>query len=128
MTYYTLRPGTYYIGDPGRLFKKNQKATPILESIYDEFYKEPDKFQKIQVGMLTFYLTSTLGDGIYNGVGTDTGLIVITNIDDLTDTDTFNTNLPEVGCKYIQVLEGLDVMVHNYNIYFSNGYEIIINK
>jgi len=128
MTFYTLKPGLYYIGDPSRLFKKNEKGTETLEKIYDEFYKKPTEFQKIQIGMLTFYLTSTLGDGIFNGIGTDTGLIMITNTDDLTDIDTFNQHIPEVGCKYIQVLEGLDVMVDNYNIYFSNGFNIIINE
>lgn len=77
MTSYKLKAGTYIMGDPALIFKKVE-GIKLSEALWKAFYIEPQKFQKLTLDDITFYITKTKeGDGYFDGVGTDSGTIMI---------------------------------------------------
>jgi hypothetical protein len=125
---YELNKGSYYIGDPGLIIKKSIEGTKFSEKLYEIFYQNMNLFQEITIDQHTFYLTRTYeGDGYYDGVGTDTGLITIVEITSLKNDDRFNIRLTQSGVKFLEVKTKDVVEVRNFNIYFESGLKIITN-
>jgi hypothetical protein len=126
---YELKKGIYYIGDPGLIIKKSIEGTKLSEKLYEIFYQNMNLFQEVKIDQHQFYLTRTYeGDGYYDGVGTDTGLIVIVLIEPLKNDERFSIRLTQSGVKFLDVKEKDIVTVENFNIYFQSGLKVITNN
>lgn len=125
MKSYTLKSGKYFIGDISRLIHTNKKGTQFIESIWDELYDSNEMFLKISRKNNIFYLMRTNeGDGIYNGIGTDTGVIGVVDISGLKDSSIFTIPTNEAGYLIMDVIDSIEVLYKNGGLYFSNGFVI----
>lgn len=125
MKSYILTSGKYFIGDISRLININKKGTKFIESIWDELYDSNEMFLKISRKNMTFYLMKTReGDGIYNGIGTDTGVIGVVDTNKLKDTSIFNIPTNEAGYMIIEVIESIELLYNDGGLYFSNGFVV----
>lgn len=125
MKSYTLKSGKYFIGDISRLIHTNKKGTQLIESIWDELYDSNEMFLKISRKNNIFYLMRTNeGDGIYNGIGTDTGVIGVVDINGLKDSSIFTIPTNEAGYLIMDVIDSIEVLYKNGGLYFSNGFVI----
>lgn len=126
---YTLKPGTYLVGDPAMIIKKTGEAIKISQALWDVFYQDPQSFQQLTVDGITFLITRTAeGDGIYNGVGTDTGTIMIIDTIKHQFDERLNLTLDRRGMLTLRLLEEVTVYTDRFNLYFSNGINIITNS
>jgi hypothetical protein len=122
---YELKKGTYFIGDPAIFIRKNQNGEQFVKKLWDLFYLDMNLFQHLEIDGIEFYITRTAeGDGYFDGIGTDTGTIMIIRIDDLSQDERFHHQYPSRGCKLIEVIDKDGVMVESFNIYFDNGLSI----
>jgi len=122
---FPLKPGLYAIGDPAMLIKKNAAGNVFITTLWNTFYKKPNEFQEMIINGISLYMTRTLGgDGIFSGIGTDTGTIMIICIDDIQNDERFKFNLQQTFVKYMLVKEDEWVTVENFHIYFKNGFSI----
>ncbi|MCR3906248.1 MAG: hypothetical protein NUK62_04375 [Tenericutes bacterium] len=125
---YILPKGLYYIGDPGLIIKKNKDGDLLSNKLYEIFYKDMNNFQKINLDGLDFYITRTAsGDGMFNDIGTDTGLIIILETNQLKNDERFIDRTLAKGCHYLEVLDQEKVTVTDFNIVFDSGYQVLTN-
>jgi hypothetical protein len=76
-----------------------------------------NKFHKIELDDVLLYLMRTEGgDGIFDGVGTDTGVFMIVEMSQLNDEDIFKQSIEPRGCKIITLDEEKTVEVINFNL------------
>lgn len=128
MTCYPLNQGRYVIGDPAIFVKKNKEGDRWITMLWDTFYLDMNQFQQLTIDGITCYITRTAeGDYYYQGIGTDTGTLMIIQIDQLHD-DRFHVNPDQQGIKFIEVDYEMTVCVDRFNLYFSNGLTIITNS
>lgn len=128
MTCYPLNQGRYVIGDPAIFVKKNKEGDRWITMLWDTFYLDMNQFQQLTIDGITCYITRTAeGDYYYQGIGTDTGTLMIIQIDQLHD-DRFHVNPDQQGIKFIDVDHEMTVCVDRFNLYFSNGLTIITNS
>ncbi|MFA6801438.1 MAG: hypothetical protein WCR19_04965 [Acholeplasmataceae bacterium] len=126
-TTYKLNKGTYFIGDPAVVVIKNDDGEAFLQLLWETFYENPNEFQYLNIKGSKFYVTRTEGgDGIFNDIGTDTGIIMIVNIKELKNHKIFKKELPTLRTKIITYDHDSFVCVNDFNIYFE-GFEIITN-
>jgi hypothetical protein len=125
---YLLPKGLYYIGDPGLIINKDKTGDILSNQLYDIFYKDMNAFQKLTIDGIDFYITRTKsGDGMFNDIGTDTGLICIVEVSQLENDSRFIDRTNSKGCHYIDIKEQEKVTVDDFNIYFESGYQVITN-
>ena len=128
MTCYPLNQGRYVIGDPAIFVKKNKEGDRWITMLWNTFYLDMNQFQQLTIDGITCYITRTAeGDYYYQGIGTDTGTLMIIHIDQLHD-DRFHVNPDQQGVKFIDVDYEMTVCVDRFNLYFSNGLTIITNS
>ena len=128
MTCYPLNQGRYVIGDPAIFVKKNKEGDRWITMLWNTFYLDMNQFQQLTIDGITCYITRTAeGDYYYQGIGTDTGTLMIIQIDQLHD-DRFHVNPDQQGIKFIEVDYEMTVCVDRFNLYFSNGLTIITNS
>lgn len=126
MTTYTLKSGTYLVGDPALIFKKNESGTKVTRKLWDTFYQDMNAFQHLDIEGIDLFITRTAeGDGFYQGVGTDTGTIMIIRIDAYLEDERLNVITHRSGMLTLAIHEGETITVDRFNIYFSNGVQII---
>jgi hypothetical protein len=126
---YLLTKGTYFIGDPAIMIKKTDEGDKFITTLWDLFYKDMNKFQKLTIDNVTIIITRTAeGDGLYGDVGTDTGTICILRLEDIQNDVRFNANTTLHGCHYLNVVSEEAVTVKDFNIYFDSGYQVITNS
>ena len=114
---YTLSKGTYFIGDPAYIIRKTDKGDQFIKKLWDLFYEDMNKFHKIELdGVLLYLMRTEGGDGIFDGVGTDTGVFMIVEISQLNDEDIFKQSIEPRGCKIITLNEEKTVEVINFNL------------
>ncbi len=78
MDEHQLKKGHYVISDPAYMILKNQEGDQLFQHLINLFYKDANTFHHFIIDQLDIYMFRTLGgDGIFNGVGTDSGLIMI---------------------------------------------------
>lgn len=124
-TTYELRPGTYVIGDPAVIVRKNDRGTAWTEKLWETFYLDMNRFHRLTIDGVTFMITRTAeGDGYFDGVGTDTGTIMILRTEDVMGDDRFQPSFPKHGCRYLSVTENDHVTVMDFNIFFESGLSI----
>jgi hypothetical protein len=123
---YILPKGTYVIGDPAILIKKNPEGEAFIEVLWAIFYEDHNQFQKITIDGIEFYITRTKGgDGRFNGIGTDTGTIMIINTLYLEDDSRFRDDLNINFIKILTFEKDEKVSVDNFDIYFESGFTVI---
>ncbi len=122
---YELSQGHYFIGDPAIFIRKNPEGDLFVQKLWDLFYLDMNKFQHLLIDGVSFYITRTAeGDGYFDGIGTDTGTIMIIRIDDLADDQRFHHEFPTRGCKILEVKDRDLVSVESFNIHFESGLSI----
>jgi hypothetical protein len=122
---YELEKGNYFIGDPAIFIRKNQAGDQFVQKLWDLFYLDMNHFQHLEIDHVSFYITRTAeGDGYFDGIGTDTGTIMIIRIDDLKSDERFHSEFPSRGCKILEVKDRDRVSVESFNIHFESGLSI----
>lgn len=114
---HTLSKGTYYIGDPAYIIRKTQKGDTFIKKLWDLFYQDMNQFHKINLdGVLLYLMRTEGGDGIFDGVGTDTGVFMIVEMSQLKDEDIFKQNIEPRGCKIVTIDEEKIIEVVDFNL------------
>ncbi len=123
---YKLKKGSYIICDPAVLIKKNDDGEEFLQKLWKIFYKHPNEFQHLKIKGVKFLISRTEGgDGVFNGLGTDTGVFMILDVKEIEDHDLFNSMEHIIKhAKKLSYDHDTEVYVENFNIYFE-GFEII---
>ena len=117
MMKYLLSKGKYYVGDPAYLIKKNNEGSVFIEKLWDLFYKDMNKFHELVIENIKFYATRTEGgDGYFNGIGTDTGVFIIIDLDQVKGNSAFKESIVENGCKIITLKEDTIAEVVDFNL------------
>lgn len=112
-----LNKGTYYVGDPAYLIKKNDEGDAFITKLWDLFYTDMNKFHALTINDIHFYAFRTEGgDGIFDGIGTDTGVIMIMEMSQIKDHIAFKQDIQEHGCKIITLHEDVIASVTNFNL------------
>ncbi len=125
---YKLDKGSYVIGDPGYIIKKNKEGTRFIKKVWDKFYETSEPFQMIKIKGVVLYMMRTLnGDGIFSGIATDTGTIAIINLKYLNDNDIFKEEVKYKYTKIIECEEQTEITVKDYNMYIKDV-EILTEK
>ncbi|RJX25856.1 MAG: hypothetical protein C4537_03855 [Acholeplasma sp.] len=128
MTCYSLNPGTYAIGDPAMFVKKTKEGDLWLKVLWDTFYRDMNRFQQLQIDGISFYITRTAeGDYYYQGIGTDTGTLMVIRINDVLD-ERFRFSNEQHGVKYFDCDHEVTVCVDRFNLHFSNDIHVITNS
>ena len=128
MTCYSLSPGTYAIGDPAMFVKKTKEGDLWLKVLWDTFYRDMNRFQQLDIDGISFYITRTAeGDYYYQGIGTDTGTLMVIRINELTD-ERFRFSKESHGVKYFDCEHEVTVCVDRFNLHFSNDIHVITNS
>jgi len=129
MTSYKLKAGTYLVGDPALIFKKDEAGTKLTQELWNIFYQDANQFQHLTLDGITIYITRTAeGDGYYQGVGTDTGTIMIIDVEEHMHDQRLNLTLHRRGMLTLELPEDGFVEVDHFNICFSNGQKIRTNS
>jgi len=120
-TEYILKKGSYYVGDPASIVLKNDEGESFLQQLWDIFYKSPNEFQNLKIKGIKFLVTRTAGgDGVFNGIGTDTGVIIILNMKYLRHKKVLRQNIVARNIKILDYDHNTNVAVENFNIYFED--------
>ena len=125
MASYTLKPGAYIICDPAYIISKNKEGFAFSEKIRIMFFKEMNKFHHFEIDGITLYMFRSLGgDGVFDGVGTDTGTIIIIETSQLKDDIRFKSSFNKGNIKTFETEEPIIACVENFDLTLSNGISI----
>ncbi|TNF08147.1 MAG: hypothetical protein EP317_03630 [Bacillota bacterium] len=123
---YVLPKGTYVVGDPAILIKKSPEGNDFIEALWAIFYEDHNQFHEINLDGVKLYITRTKGgDGRFNGIGTDTGTIMIMNTLFLEDDSRFRDDLTVNFIKVLTFDKEETVTVDHFDIYFESGFTVI---
>jgi len=122
---YALTKGRYFIGDPTRVIKKTPEGNALMERLWETFYKDIHRFHQFNIEGITLFITRTKTEGsTYKDIETDTNAIMILNLNQLKGDARFNLNEDLKGCLYMDINSTATVKMDDYNLFFSNGFEI----
>lgn len=125
MDQYTLTKGHYVICDPAYMMLKNKEGDQFNQKVINQFFKEMNKFHHFIIDGITFYMFRSLGgDGIFDGVGTDTGTIIIIETTQLKDDIRFRQDYSRGAIIHFDVDEPVIATVDNFDLSISNGIKI----
>lgn len=118
-----MKPGTYYIGDPSYITKGNP-GYQWIEKLWDEFYSDQIAAKKVNIEGVDLFIGQTAGgDGAFNGIYVDSGVITVLRINDLREDQRFDFN----KTKGVKFLNFSHCFTTNYNNgIFNIGNELII--
>jgi hypothetical protein len=123
---YNLKIGDYILCDPAIIVKKSKDGDIWIKKLWELFYKDMNHFHDIYLDSIHLYITRTAeGDGFFKEVGTDTGTLAIFEIETILNDDRFHDPYDRKGAKVFHAEEGFYVEVKGFNIYLSDGYEVI---
>lgn len=129
MTTYTLKKGTYLLGDPAVIIKKTEEGNQFIQKLWSLFYQDAQFFQHLNFDGVDFYITRTAeGDGFYQSVGTDTGTLMLIQTEDHQQDERLNLTLHRRGLLTVEINDDETVAVDRFNIYFSQGITILTNS
>ena len=112
-----LTKGRYYVGDPALIISKTKQGSMFIEKLWDLFYKDMNKFHHLTIDNIEVYAMRTEGgDGYFDGIGTDTGVIIIMEMSQLEHHDFFDKDLKEQGCKFVTLETDTEAEVVNFNL------------
>lgn len=119
MDSFQLKPSTYLIGDPGLIFKKIEGRT-LTDHLWKKFYQNPKKFHEMNIDGITFYITKTKeGDGYFEGVGTDSGTIMIIDLNAYQHDPRIQMLSDRKGILTLDITKEVTVMVDNHILMFK---------
>lgn len=114
---HTLSKGKYYVGDPAYLIIKNKEGNDFIEKLWELFYKDMNKFHELNINSIKFYAMRTEGgDGFFDGIGTDTGVFIILDMNQIKGHIAFKQEIVERGCKIIDIKEDTVAEVKDFNL------------
>lgn len=98
----TLKPGTYYFGDPSYI-TKGDEGWHWIEKLWDELYASSDKFISSTIDNVEVLVGLTYGgDGVFGDFFVDSGAIALIDIKYLKDDSRFHYRVNGIkGAKYI---------------------------
>ncbi|MCD4826845.1 MAG: hypothetical protein K8Q99_03610 [Acholeplasmataceae bacterium] len=112
-----LTKGFYYVGDPAYIIMKNKEGNDFIETLWKLFYKDMNKFHELVINDVKFYAFRTEGgDGFFDGIGTDTGVIIILDLNQVKGNPVFKSEFRENGCKIIHITEDTIAEVLDFNL------------
>lgn len=125
MDEYRLKPGIYVICDPGFFIKKNNKGNRLIQKIIKRFYKDANHFHHMKIDGIEMYVfRSEGGDGIFDGVGTDTGLIAIVETNQLKDDERFRQDYSTGKIIRFKAESFVTARVDHFDLILSNGISV----
>ncbi len=125
MDEYRLTKGHYIICDPGYVIMKNKEGDHLIQKLIKQFYKNMNKFHRFKFqGVVIYVFRSEGGDGIFDGVGTDSGLIAIIETDQLKGDIRFKQDYSKGKIIAFEVNEPIIAQVEHFDLKLSNGIRI----
>ncbi len=122
MASHTLKKGHYVICDPAYIVKKNNEGQAYFNKLIDAFYRDANKFHHLTFDDVELYVCRSLGgDGLFDGVATDTGLFVIVETNQLKNDSRFRQSYTNGYIKTFDVETEVDVSYENFDLSISNG-------
>jgi len=109
------------ICDPGLIVNKySKKGNIFLEKLWHKFYENRSNFQYLKIKGIKIYVSRTKQeDGIFDGIATETGVIMIINEKYLKNKQIFKEKYQEKFTKKITYDHQTDVYVKDFNIYLE---------
>jgi|SRR5690554_330317 len=118
-----MKPGEYYIGDPSYITKGNP-GYHWIEKLWDAFYADKTPAKTLTIDDVNLFIGQTAGgDGVFDDIFVDTGVIVVMRINDLKDDQRFNFNKTK-GVKFYKFDEEFTI-TYNKGI-FNIGNQIAL--
>ncbi len=125
---YALPRGTYYLGDPAILIRKKDAGMDFSEAMWEKVYQDESVFKQVEVsGIVLYVLKAKHGDGIYDGLPTDSGAFILIDRAELGNLDIFKPRTEEKGFKWITLDSDGWVMEEDGICVFSFGYRLNTN-
>ncbi|MFA6377089.1 MAG: hypothetical protein WCW63_00540 [Acholeplasmataceae bacterium] len=125
---YVLNPGKYFLGDPSIVIQKKGIATKFINQMWDKVYEDSIRFKKVMIDNVNIYLMKSMaGDGMFEGIGTDSGVICIICFNDMQNELLFHIPKVEKGFKWLILDTQVSVFEENGVLKFQNGLEINTN-
>lgn len=125
---YVLNPGKYFLGDPSIVIQKKGIATKFINQMWDKVYEDSIRFKKVMIDNVNIYLMKSMaGDGMFEGIGTDSGVICIICFNDMQNELLFRIPKVEKGFKWLILDTQVSVFEENGVLKFQNGLEINTN-
>lgn len=119
---YTLKPGNYIICDPAYIINKQQPGRLFYQKMIDAFYKDMNAFHYLTIDHISFYMFRSLGgDGIFDGVATDSGTFIIIDVAQLKNDNRFKQDYSIGKIKRFQTKKSIIAKVENFDLTMSNG-------
>ena len=125
MDEHILIPGKYVICDPAFLIRKTEEGDQLSQQIIQLFYQDMNQFHLFTIDGVDFHMfRSEGGDGIFNGVGTDTGTFVIVNIGQLHNEKLFRSDFSQGKIIVFETDQAIVATFKPFDLYLSNGIHI----
>jgi len=125
---YHLNPGIYFLGDPALVMQKKGKAIEFANLLWDLVYADKIRFKEMKINGITLYVMKTKqGDGTFDGIGTDSGVIILMHRDSLSDPEYFKIPSLEKGFKWLNLDKLSFVKEEEGLLVFENGLKIDTN-
>lgn len=122
MDEYKLKPGHYVICDPAYIIRKNKTGDQFNKKVITAFFKDMNKFHHLVIDGIECYMFRSLGgDGIFNGLGTDTGTFIIIETKQLNNDERFRQDYSNGHIITFETNEFITANVQNFNLFLSNG-------
>lgn len=122
MDEHILDRGKYVICDPAFLLNKNEAGDELHQQLIVWFYADMNRFHHFKINQIDIYMFRTEGgDGIFDGVGTDTGTFVIVNIDQISDDERFRHDFSVGKIIVFESDEPMKAIYEHFDLIFSNG-------
>lgn len=126
---YVLNPGKYFLGDPSIVIQKKGVAIKFINQLWDKVFEDDIRFKKIIVDDIAIYLMKSIaGDGMFEGIGTDSGVICIIDFNHMQDELLFRIPTIEKGFKWLIFDTEVSVFEENGILKFQTGLEINTNQ
>ncbi|MBN2268953.1 MAG: hypothetical protein V3569_03875 [Acholeplasmataceae bacterium] len=126
---FILSPGTYFLGDPSIVIQKKGDAIKFINQLWDHVYEDRVRFKKIVVDQITFYIMKSIsGDGVYQGISTDSGVISLIDCKDLKNENLFRIPKAEKGFKWLVLHENTIVYEKEGILEIQNHIKIDTNS
>ena len=122
MAQYTLNPGSYVICDPAYIIHKTREGLAFNDQLRIMFFKDMNKFHRFEIDGIILYMFRSLGgDGVFDGVGTDTGTIIIIETSQLQGDPRFKSDYTSGRILTFEAKEPVIATVENFDLTLSNG-------
>lgn len=125
MDQYILKPSEYVICDPAFILLKTKEGDAIYQQLIKLFYKAPNSFQHLVIEDISFYMfRNEGGDGIFDGIGTDSGTFVIVDIAQIKSDSRFRQDFTRGKIKTFKNNDDVMASFEPFDLNISNGIHI----